>query len=342
VNYAIVLSTFQGEHYVDAQLESIRAQTAPDWRLYVRDDGSSDGTQGRLLHWAKRDDRIELLPNDGRNIGAAASFGVLLQYALDRGARHIFLSDQDDVWLPEKCERLLVHMERQERAMGQQIPALIHSDLRVVRSDLREIHPSFNALQHMEAAGPRAATRLLLRNSVTGCATLVNAALVRCALPMPTVAMHDWWLAQCAAAFGHIHFVPEALVLYRQHGNNLVGARGMLMRGWHSFRFPGDWWNESARRFLAGLRQLWILRCRAGIRGIPMNREIGDALEMLWAGLSSGGGGARARIEASIRSGALPGNALMRTLLLIRIAVIPRLRSWAGDESLAVSEGEKG
>src|SRR5690606_8119463 len=68
--------------------------------------------------------------------------------------------------------------------------------------------------------------RLILQNTVTGCATLINVELARVAHPFPDQCiMHDWWLALVAAELGRIEPISDRLVLYRQHGNNETGAR---------------------------------------------------------------------------------------------------------------------
>jgi hypothetical protein len=68
---------------------------------------------------------------------------------------------------------------------------------------------------------------LLTQNFVTGCATVINRSLLELATPLPAdVIMHDWWLALCAAACGRIEYLPHALVRYRQHGANQIGAEG--------------------------------------------------------------------------------------------------------------------
>lgn len=329
--YAVVLSAYDGAAHINAQIESIEAQTAGRWRLYVRDDASGDDTYARLVECARGEPRIELQPADGLNLGAAASFGTLLQLALDRGERYVFLSDQDDVWLPKKCARMVEEMVAKEAEVGAGVPVLVHTDLRVVGSDLSLIHDSFTELLRIDAVGDLHARRLLLGNSVTGCATLVNAALLRCALPMPTVAMHDWWLAQCAAAFGEVVFLDEPLVLYRQHGRNVVGARGLLARAGTILRTPRAWWLESARRFLAGLHQVWIIRWRADARGLPMVSDMRQAIDVLWRGLAERGS-LWSRIGAARRSRGLPRSLPMRGLFLMRVALLPVLRARLGDE----------
>jgi glycosyltransferase involved in cell wall biosynthesis len=328
--FAIVLSTYNGAAFLDAQLESIRAQGAAGWRLYARDDASQDDSAKRLAAFAQRDPRIEVLPADGRNMGPAASFGLLLQHALDRGERHVFLSDQDDVWMPDKCERLLALIRAREAERGTELPVLAHSDLAVVDEELRRLHPSFVALQRIDGRQPPAG--LLVGNSVTGCASVVNAALLRCALPMPEVAMHDWWLAQCAGAFGEIAFLEEPTLLYRQHGANAVGARGLAARAEGIVRSPSTWWASSARRFLRGLHQVWVLRARSPERGLAMVPEVRVAVEKLWTGLAAADASLRTRVSAAVRSGALPRAWLMKGLFLARVAMLPRLRARYGDE----------
>jgi rhamnosyltransferase len=329
--FAVVLAAYNGAAHIEDQVESIRAQTAARWRLYVRDDGSCDGTQALLAACAARDPRIEFLPSDGLNLGPPASFGLLLQRALDCGERYVFLSDQDDVWLPDKCARMLAALRAIEVADGAEKPLLLHSDLRVVDEDLTVIHESFTTLLRIDAGEEMRGLRELFGNSVTGCATLVNAALLRCALPMPQVAMHDWWLGLCAAAFGRIEFLPEPSVLYRQHGRNVVGARGLRERAATVVRTPRAWWLDSAGRFLAGLRQLWILRARARSRGLPVAHDLRDAVELLWRALAEGGS-LWSRITAVARTRAWPRSLPMRGLLLTRVAVLPLLRSRLGDE----------
>jgi glycosyltransferase involved in cell wall biosynthesis len=331
-DYAIILAAYEGGAYLDAQIESIRGQSAAGWRLYARDDGSRDDTRQRLDGWAARDPRIEVLPSGGARLGAAASFGLLLQHALDRGARYVFPSDQDDVWLPRKCERMLALMHGREAILGTEAPLLVHSDLTVVDRDLAPIHPSFAAQHRLNAGAHGGAARLLLGNSVTGCAALVNAPLVRCALPMPEVAMHDWWLAQCAAVFGEVAYLDEPTVLYRQHGGNVVGARGMSGRAAAIARSPRAWWRDSAARFLKGLHQVWTLRLRARNRGLATARDVGESVEILWTGLAAGTAGLPSRLSAARRSGALPHAFALRILALARVALLPLLRARFGDE----------
>ncbi len=224
----IALATYNGAAHVDEQVRSFQAQDFREWELLARDDGSSDATRVILARLASRDPRIRVL-DAGPNLGVIGNFAALLAHADAAGADYVFPSDQDDVWLPTKLSRSLALMARLESEHGRDTPLLVHSDLAVVDGALRPLYPSFLRRQGIRHEETSPLNVLLVQNFVTGCASLLNRALLRLALPFPErCIMHDWWIAECAAAAGAIGFVPEPLVLYRQHGANQIGASGSL------------------------------------------------------------------------------------------------------------------
>ncbi len=223
VSVEILLATYNGGRFLEAQLESLLRQTFPAWRVLVRDDGSTDETAAILGRFVSRYPEKVTFVRDGLGrLGACGSFGRLL--ALSQ-APYIMLCDQDDVWLPEKIERTLHVMREAEKAKGTTTPILVHTDLQVVDQALRVIDKSFWHYQHLR---PEAGSRwqvLLVQNVVTGCTVMINRALRDMAVPVPPQAiMHDWWLALVAALFGRVLFLRWASVLYRQHCANDTGA----------------------------------------------------------------------------------------------------------------------
>ncbi len=218
----ILMATWNGEDWLEAQIMSLLTQSEQDWHLLIRDDGSTDTTPELLRSWqARYPNRIRLLPSDGRRRGAMGSFTTLLQAST---ADYVFFCDQDDVWVPGKVEETLRVLRQMEKRYGSDVPLLVHTDLAVVDAQNHQIAPSF--WQH-QALNPSYNTlnRLLIQNVVTGCTTCVNRALINLALPIPEEAiMHDWWLGLVASAFGHIASRPIPTVRYRQHGRNVYGA----------------------------------------------------------------------------------------------------------------------
>ena len=218
----ILLAAYNGEAFLQEQLDSLAAQSFSDFIIRYQDDGSADRTPDILKDYAARDSRMIPGTEGGRHLGAKGNFFSLLRQA--EGDR-IFLCDQDDIWEPEKVQRLLFAMEKADRE-DPGLPILIHSDASVVDKDGRQLAPGFFRLQGWdpEATG---LNRLLVQNNATGCMMLLNRPLADLVIHYGNpekMFMHDWFIAMTAAAFGKVVFIPEALTRYRQHGNNAIGA----------------------------------------------------------------------------------------------------------------------
>lgn len=225
----ILLSTYNGERYLSEQLDSIIAQTVADWRLFVRDDGSTDTTVQLLEKYAKADRRIRLI-TDGENIGACRSFERLLTQCGE--VDYYAFADQDDVWKPEKLAVCMEEMQRQEQLLLGK-PIVVHTDLQVVDEHLHPIAQSF-----WQYGGICPAILddnihfLAICNSVTGCAMLMNEAARQAVLPFPPhVYMHDAWIGiRVLAAGGVVVPVYQTTICYRQHTDNVCGAQHYRFR----------------------------------------------------------------------------------------------------------------
>lgn len=221
----ILLSTYNGERFLREQLDSILAQSYTDWRLFIRDDGSTDGTKAILDSYAKADKRINLL-YDNDNIGACRSFERLL--TLYGEADYYAFCDQDDVWLPHKLALSIDAMQSREASLGKHTPIIVHTDLKVVDEQLQELAPSFWAYGgiHPEILDSNIHF-LAICNSVTGCAMLMNNAARQGVLPFPPhVFMHDAWMGiRVLERGGAVVPVHTPTILYRQHGENVCGAQ---------------------------------------------------------------------------------------------------------------------
>lgn len=219
----ILLATYNGEPFLEVQLDSLLAQTYRGWRLLVRDDSSSDGTKEILENYRSRHpDLIMIIPSDGQNLGVCGNFSRLLEQT---DAPYVMFCDQDDVWLPDKIETTLTKIRGLERQYGESAPLLIHTDLIVVDAQLTVIGKS---LWRYQSTAPQRMTKLnrvLMQNFATGCTVMINRALRDLAMPIPKQAlMHDWWLVLVATAFGWVAAVANPTVLYRQHVRNNIGA----------------------------------------------------------------------------------------------------------------------
>lgn len=225
---SIVMATYNGERYLSEQIASFFHQTDQEWQLVIRDDQSSDRTPDIIKEYVGRyPDKIKQLEGESGQLGALHNFSRLLS-SID--SDYILFSDQDDIWLPYKIEITLDKMKETEKRCGSSVPILIHTDLKVADQDLAILAGSLWRYQRLNPQNGGSLNRLLVQNVVTGCTMMINRALKSKVGSVPTGAvMHDWWIALVAAAFGKIDYVSTPTVLYRQHGENRIGAKERIM-----------------------------------------------------------------------------------------------------------------
>ena len=133
------------------------------------------------------------------------------------------LSDQDDVWLPEKIEKSL------ETLLKNNVD-LVFGDLEVVDQDLKTMYPSFGDFMLLNKKIHKYinSNRLnYIYNCVTGCTILAKKETIQKILPLPKKSkylIHDHWIGLMTSIYGKVAYMPEKYIKYRQHGNNQVGT----------------------------------------------------------------------------------------------------------------------
>lgn len=210
---AVLMSTYNGENYIKEQIDSILAQTGDfTLELWVRDDGSRDGTVDILARYAEAG---KLRWYTGENRKPAHSFMDLLLSCPEYD--YYAFADQDDVWQPDKLASGISQLKAQEG------PALYCANAQLVDRHLDSLgrcvykQPPRLDLHTLSCAG-----------DLLGCTMVFNAPLAQLlqSCPMPgAMVMHDFYLALvCLLAGGNILFDQTPRMLYRQHGANVVGA----------------------------------------------------------------------------------------------------------------------
>lgn len=219
---AIVMSTYNGERYVGEQIESIMSSTYQGFKLFINDDGSKDNTIAVLSEYEKiYPNRIHVRQNKV-NLGVTQNF---LHSISETVADYVMLCDQDDVWLPEKIDKTLKRMKSMEHKYDKSTPIAVFTDAVIVDSKLNTLKNSFFQSSNLDPSKIDL-SHLLMENKLIGCTVMVNRALrdKLNAVALPQKArLHDGWLALIAASFGRISFINEGTLLYRQHGNNVIG-----------------------------------------------------------------------------------------------------------------------
>lgn len=214
----ILLAVYNAEKYLPEMLDSIYNQDYTDFLITVSDDCSKDNTVKILNEYKEKHGKMRIV-SSGEDLGAKGNFRWLINHA---DADYIMFADHDDKWLPDKISTTLAAMQAAECAING--PVLVHTDLSVTDADLNITEKSFVKSQGFDMSKNRLCD-FLAQNTVTGCAMMINRELLELAKNIPDDAlMHDWWLALTASAFGKAVFLDVPTILYRQHGNNQVGA----------------------------------------------------------------------------------------------------------------------
>ena len=224
---SIVMATYNGEKYLEEQIESILLSTYQDFEIYIYDDGSKDTTM-EILNGYKRQypHKIYISQNES-NLGVTQNF---FQAISRTTSDYIMLCDQDDVWKKDKIARTLKRIRQMEVQFGKNLPMAVFTDAHVVDSDLNILEESFFRSGRLN---PRLydLSHLLMENKLIGCTVMVNGALrkVLQGSSLPKWARyHDGWLGLIASSLGKISFIKEPTLYYRQHENNLVGNKSFL------------------------------------------------------------------------------------------------------------------
>lgn len=208
----VLMSTYNGERYLKEQLDSLLAQEKVHVEILVRDDGSKDNTTKILDQYQNLG---KLRWYQGENLKPAMSFMDLLKKAPE--ADYYAFCDQDDYWLKDKLHIAVDSLENIQNDR----PKLYYGRPRLVDSNLQSIENPQKTLDHMDTVESS-----IINILCTGCTVVFNRNLLqKLNSKNPSyVYMHDAWVHQvCLITGGTIYFDQDVHILYRQHGNNVIG-----------------------------------------------------------------------------------------------------------------------
>lgn len=205
---SVALAAYKGEQYIAEQLNSILPQLGENDEIIVSDDFPQGKTREAVsvIH----DKRIRYIEGQGK--GVVRNFENALNACT---GDVIFLCDQDDVWMPDKVEKVL--------AVIRSGADLVLHDAAVTDGALNITEPSF-----FEVRGSNASfVKNLIKNSFVGCCMAFTRKVMEESLPFPTeLPMHDWWIALVAIKKGYkTVLLRESLISWRRHGDNVTGGK---------------------------------------------------------------------------------------------------------------------
>lgn len=223
---SICVATYNGEKYIEQQLRSILEQIAPNDEVIVSDDGSTDNTLQIVASIG--DPRIRI-----RHSEAHYFKENFVEAMREAKGDFIFLSDQDDVWLPGKYERCVNELKDVD---------LVCTNSQMTDEHLQVIEPDFFSVYH---SGP-GILKNALNNTYYGSCLAFRRSLLDDALPMPPTREigHDIWLGLVAEKTGKVRFIDTPYLLYRRHSNSQTSTNGLLHRSQRSL------WRKVWSRFV--------------------------------------------------------------------------------------------
>lgn len=257
---AILMCTYNGENFLEEQLDSIENQDYKNWTLFVNDDGSKDATLDILKRYQKKWGNKKIHIRRGPQKGFSQNF---LQIICDKKihADLYFLSDQDDVWMPHKFSHTLQKLSKLDHSK----PALYCARTTYVSSDAKKIlgesdlflrPPSFrNAIVQSIAGGNTMAFNNALKKIVSQ-------------FKEAEILSHDWWLYIVnELSGGKTLYDRESTILYRQHSGSLIGANTGIMAKLRRLRMllMGVYRNQNSKH-LDTLNQIYLFSSRANIK----------------------------------------------------------------------------
>lgn len=220
---SVALAYYDGAEYIEEQLTSILEQLGEQDEIILSVDRAFDGSMDLLKSLEEKDRRIFI--TNGPSKGVVKNFEHAIRMC---SGDLIFLSDQDDVWLPGKVEKVRAAFRDEE------VMAVLH-DAKIVDEHLNEIEPSFFKIRG-SATG---FFKNLWRNSYVGCCMAFRKEMVEKILPFPEeIYMHDYWIGATAEVLGKVELIKEPLILYRRHSANVTEMKHgslffMLQKRWN-------------------------------------------------------------------------------------------------------------
>ena len=207
MSVSVCMAVFNGAAFLRPQLESILEQLRPSDEVIVVDDASRDDSPVMLQNLAER--RLHVFHNE-HNLGLLGTFERALTLA---HGDIVFLSDQDDVWLPGKVEKVLEVFSSDPHV------TLVASDAMLIDEQGRTLADSFFASRGRFSAG---VLHNLIKNKYLGCTLAFRRMMLDKFLPIPPdVPMHDMWFGMLNDIYGKTFFIDEALIAYRRHSRNV-------------------------------------------------------------------------------------------------------------------------
>lgn len=219
----VLMSTYNGEKYLQKQIDTIRNQKFVKVSCLVRDDNSKDTTVDILKMNQCKNKNFDFY--FGENKGAPLSFYDLVKHSGE--FEYYAFSDQDDLW---DLDKLRIAIDKL-KALNSEKPCMYCSNYRLIDCNDVYLHDGKNKEKLM-----RLKYSPLLQNLATGCTVVFNNKAKQLFLrsePKDMI-MHDYWLYVICSFLGEVYYDVQPHISYRQHENNVLGSKDTFLGKWKS------------------------------------------------------------------------------------------------------------
>lgn len=218
---SVCIATYNGERFIREQIDSILRQLSSDDEIIVSDDGSTDDTISIIN--SIDDKRIRVIEGP-RTQSPTSNFECALKASK---GDFIFMSDQDDVWKPNKVKICMEWLQRYDCVL---------SDAEVTDSSLNPLYPSLYAIMQVRQGR---IYNTIWKNGYTGCCMAFRRNVLEASLPFPKdIPMHDIWIGNVAAYKYNVKFIPDTLIYFRRHEDTTsCNGKGSKYSIWQQMKF---------------------------------------------------------------------------------------------------------
>lgn len=224
----ILMATYNGEQYIEQQIDSIIVQSYADWRLFIRDDGSKDNTVDIVRQYTLIDKRIALVEDDLGNLGVSENFAALIEHSK---SQYMMFADQDDVWFKDKIEVSIAAIQNIENQNPQKA-VLVFANSTITNSDISSKYGTLYAKNQKY----KLKDFLFANAGYQGASMIFNEFFRKEILPFPSnIRVHDYYISLVAHLQGVVGYEPKPLAFYRRHNNSINPNNKTLSKRIKSF-----------------------------------------------------------------------------------------------------------
>lgn len=212
---SVCMATYNGERYLKLQLESILCQLSADDEVIISDDGSKDQTFSIIESF--HDPRIHVYQNEGVH-GFVGNFNNAFQHVK---GDYIFLSDQDDVWMPNKVKTVMKYITNEVD--------LVTHNAHLIDGEGKDLGSDYFSHLHNKTGF----WANLWKTRFLGCCMCFKRKVLDKSMPMPLgVTGHDYWIGMMALKHFNVKYIEDKLICYRRHGGNASPSGEQSHESW--------------------------------------------------------------------------------------------------------------